>query len=479
MSHDAHGQPAAAASVGLPSRKTGVLQALEVDTRLLGMLGALLLIWVGFDLATGGQFITPRNLFNLSVQTASVAVMATGMVLVIVTRNIDLSVGSLLGVLAMAMGAIQAELLPQIWGLDHPLTWAATLLVGMALGAMFGALQGGIVAYLGVPAFIVTLGGFLVWRGGAWWVTEGRTVAPLDSTFNLMGGGIDGAIGATASWAVGAVVSVYIVVSTVAARHRRRRFSFPVKPLWAELCVAGVLIAAVLGFVTVMNAYPHPERRVAIDLVDTLRAEQATGGLSAETLALVDRMPAELQTLVADPTGGNRRALIRGLSDWPELPRPAHGIPIPVLIVAGVALVMHFLATRTRFGRYVFAIGGNPEAAQLAGVNTKRVILSVFVLMGVLCAISAAIAAARLQAAGNDLGTLDELRVIAAAVIGGTALSGGFGTVAGAVLGALVMQSLQSGMATIGIQTALQSMIIGAVLVLAVWIDTLYQKTRK
>jgi D-xylose transport system permease protein len=154
----------------------------------------------------------------------------------------------------------------------------------------------------------------------------------------------------------------------------------------------------------------------------------------------------------------------------------SHGFAVPVLIAIVVGVVMTFIATRTRFGRYVFAIGGNPEAAELAGVNTRRVIMLVFVVMGVLAAIAASISTARLNAATNAQGTLDELYVIAAAVIGGTSLAGGVGKVAGAILGALVMQSLQSGMVLVGIDTPLQNMVVGLVLVLAVWVDTLYRK---
>src|SRR5690348_5227521 len=140
------------------------LRALEVDTRLLGMLGALLIIWVGFNILSGGTFLTPRNLWNLSVQSASIAIMATGMVLIIVSRNIDLSVGSLLGFLGYTMAMVQAQWLPNALhlGFNQPYTWLVALAVGVVLGAVIGALQGVIVAYGGVPAFIVTLGGFLV-----------------------------------------------------------------------------------------------------------------------------------------------------------------------------------------------------------------------------------------------------------------------------------------------------------------------------
>src|SRR4029079_10919794 len=176
-----------------------LIQAAEIDTRLLGMLAALAIIWVGFHIFTGGTFLTPRNLWNLSVQTSSVAVMATGMVLVIVSRNIDLAVGSMLGFVGMVMASVQVEVLPSLLGFDHPITWIVTVLVGIALGALIGTFQGLIIAYLEVPAFIVTLGGLLVWRGAAWWVAHGRTIAPLDTNFQLIGGGGHGSIGATAS----------------------------------------------------------------------------------------------------------------------------------------------------------------------------------------------------------------------------------------------------------------------------------------
>ena len=412
----------------------GLVRSMELDVRLLGMIVALVVIWVVLDLLTGGRFLTPRNLFNLSVQTASVAVMATGMVFVIVTRHIDLSVGSVLGVIAMAMGVLQAELLPEVLGFNHPATWILTVLAGIALGAAIGGLQGWVIGYLGVPAFIVTLGGLLVWRGAAWWTTTGRTVAPLDTTFVMFGGGIAGTLGAALSWAFAVAMIALVVYAAINARRRRVLFHFPLKPLWADGVTVGAVSLAIAGFVAVMNAYPVPERAAA---------------------RLAERRGWEV------PEGGFDLA---------------HGIAIPVVIVAVVAVIMTVVARRTRFGRYVFAMGGNMQAADLSGIDTRRMTLYIFMLMGVLCALSSVIASARLQSAANDLGTLDELRVIAAAVIGGTSLAGGVGTIYGAVLGALVMQSLQSGMALIGINTSLQSIVIGLVLVLAVWIDQLYRR---
>ncbi len=413
------------------------LTATELDTRMLGMIGALLIIWIGFHIFSGGIFLTPRNLWNLSVQTASIAVMATGMVLVIVTRNIDLSVGSLLGFIGMTMGVVQAEILPDFLGYGSPFIWILTLLAGLGLGALIGAFQGVIIAYLGVPAFIVTLGGLLVWRGMAWWVTTGRTVAPMDQTFALMGGGPFGAIGAFWSWIVALLVCAAIIWALYSGRQQRRRFNFPLRPIWAEGVLAVLGCGITLLAVAVVNSYPWPSR-------------------VAERYAQEQGIPI--------PEGGITIS---------------HGIAIPVLIALGVAVLMTFIANRTRFGRYVFAMGGNPEAAELAGINTRLVTVFIFTLMGMLAAVSAAISTARLNAATNALGTYDELYVIAAAVIGGTSLSGGVGTVAGAVLGALVMQSLQSGMVLLGIDTPLQSIVVGIVLVFAVWLDTLYRRRAK
>ncbi|WP_426122205.1 sugar ABC transporter permease [Pararhizobium sp. PWRC1-1] len=413
------------------------LQATEIDTRLLGMIAALLCIWLGFQYFTGGLFLTPRNLWNLTVQAASVSVMATGMVLVIVTRNIDLSVGSILGFVGMIMGIIQALVLPPLIGFDNPFTWIIALTVGIALGTAIGAFQGMIIAFLNVPAFIVTLGGLLIWRAGAFLLLSGATVAPMDSTFRLMGGGAEGSIGATASWVVGIIACLVIVASIINSRKQRKRFGFPLRPMWAECFLSTVGCVMVLVAVWVLNSYYMP-----VNL--------------AKKYAEANNIP------------------------WPEggLQIPL-GIAIPVLMAVGIAIAMSFLTTRTRFGRYVFAIGGNPEAAELAGIKTRWVTVRIFALMGALCAIAAAISTARLNAATNGQGTLDELYTIAAAVIGGTSLAGGMGTISGAVLGAIVMQSLQSGMVLLRIDTPLQNIVIGIVLVMAVWLDTVYRGRAK
>ena len=403
---------------------------LGIDLRLMGMIGALVLIWIMFHITTDGRFLTPRNLFNLSVQTASVAVMATGMVFIIVTRHIDLSVGGLLG---MVMGAVQAKILPEYLGLGHWSIWIITVFVGIGLGVLIGAFQGWVIGYLTVPAFIVTLGGFLVYRGAAWWVTSGQTVAPLDPTYKLLGGGAEGTLGETLSWALGVLAAIAAVAVMVLSRRTKERHGIRVKPGWAEGTLIGLVVALIVGFTWLMNSYKVPDRAAA-------RIAEARGW------------------------------------DVPDDFTMNHGIAIPVVILLAVAIVMTIISRRTRFGRYVYATGGNPEAAELSGINTRLLTVKIFALMGGLTAIASVIASARLGAVGNDLGTLDELRVIAAAVIGGTALSGGFGTIYGAVIGALIMQSLQSGMAMVGIDAPLQSIVVGMVLVLAVYIDIVYRR---
>lgn len=421
---------------------TRFLRATEIDARLLGMIGALVVIWIGFhvygQVVNGyGAFLTPRNLWNLSVQTASVGVMATGMVLVIVTRHIDLSVGSILGFSAMSMAIIQVWILPEILGIGHPMIWIIAVICGLIIGTLIGAFHGYLIAYMGIPAFIVTLGGLLVWRGAAFLLAKGETIAPVDATFNLLGGGPYGAVGATASWAVGIVACIALLAMLWQGRKQRKQFNFPLRPMWAEITLAVAGSSFIIGFVLLVNAYPWPKgivkQYVEANNIDTPVSEIFI----------------------------------------------SHGFAIPVLILMAVGVGMTILTTKTRFGRYVFAIGGNPDAADLSGINTRWVTVKIFALMGGLSALAAVIASARLNSATNSLGSLDELYVIAAAVIGGTSFSGGIGTIYGAILGALVMQSLQTGMVLIGFDAAIQQMVVGAVLVAAVWVDSLYRRNSK
>jgi D-xylose transport system permease protein len=422
------------ATTGAAPAKKSLLETLEVDTRLLGMIGAFVLLCLVFNLFTDGRFLTPRNIFNLTIQTVSVAIMATGMVFVIVTRHIDLSVGSLLATCSAVMAMVQTVVVPQ-WlgtGLEHWLIAPVAILIGLAAGAIIGAFNGWLVGYLAIPAFIVPLGGLLVWRNVAWYMTNGQTIGPLDQTF-LLFGGINGTLGETASWVVGGLAVIGALLALASSRRNKIAHEFPVKPVWAEIVLGVIIAAAILGFVAILNSYDIPQNRL------------------------------------------ERMFAARG-EVMPEGHSEGYGIPISVLLLIVVAVVMTIVARKTRLGRYIFATGGNPDAAELSGINTRMLTVKVFALMGFLCALSAVVASSRLTFHSNDIGTLDELRVIAAAVIGGTALAGGVGTIYGAILGALIMQSLQSGMAMVGVDAPFQNIVVGAVLVAAVLIDIIYRK---
>ncbi|MEJ2521094.1 MAG: sugar ABC transporter permease [Desulfuromonadales bacterium] len=387
---------------------------LEIDTRMLAMIGALIIIWIVLTVLTDGIFFTARNLYNLAVQTSVVGIMATGMVLVIVARHIDLSVGSLMGFTGMVIAYLQVH----VFTLGAAWNWPLTVFCGLVLGGIVGLWQGWWVAYRGVPAFVVTLGGLMVFRGGAYLVTDGRTVAPMDKTYQLLGGGLDGSIGATWSWIFGLVCIVLMILGTLRGRILRKKYGFKAKARWAELLLVLIGIGLVCAFVMVMNSYYKPRT---------------------------------------------------------QIPR---GIPVPVLILIGVVVIMTMLAKITKFGRYVFAIGGNPEAAELSGIHVQQVTMFIFMVMGILCSIAAVITTARLNAGANSMGTMAELNVIAAAVIGGTSLAGGVGSILGAILGAVVMQSLESGMVLMGVTSAMRQVVIGLVLIAAVWLDVIYNKNK-
>jgi D-xylose transport system permease protein len=394
------------------------------------MVVALAAIWITFNVLSSGDFLTSRNLWNLSVQSTSIAIMATGMVLIIVSRNIDLSVGSLLGFLGYTMALVQTDGVIAFFGLnvtvgglaDKSYVWVVALVVGLALGALVGTVQGYIVAYGGVPSFIVTLGGFLVWRGAIFRTggKQGQTLAPLQHTFQLIGGGAKGSLGEWRSWGFAALCCAGVVLTLYLARRSRIRYGLAVRPVLVEVGLAVAGCAAVIaGVALIANRYDSP--------------------------------------ITGKPTG----------------------VAYPVVILIGVTLLMTYLAKRRRFGRYVYAYGGNPEAAELSGINTRRTVMLTFTLMGVLAGVSAAIQTARLNAAVTNLGVQNELDVIAAAVIGGTSFTGGIGTITGAVLGAIVMQSLRSGMVLLRIDSPSQDIVVGVVLVAAVGIDAAIRAGRR
>jgi len=371
-------------------------------------MGVLLVVMaVVFHVMSGGVFLSPENLYNIAQQTAVVGIVSTVMVLIIVARHIDLSVGSVMGFVGVLVAYLQYT---SGW------SWPAASLAGLAVALLVSLYQGGLTAVLGVPSFVVTLGGLMSFRGAAFLVADGKTQPVNDEFFQRLGGGYDGGIGTTASWAVAALVAVVLFARMLQKRRARQRHEMPVEPLWIELLLTAVPVVIVFGFAATMNSYQ-----------------------------------------IASKT-------------------EPQGMPIPVLIWAAVAVTLSFIVHRTRFGRYVFAMGGNPDAAALVGIPVKRVTLMLFALLAVLVTIAAIVSIARLNAGTNSLGTGMELYVIAAAVIGGTALAGGSGSILGSVLGALIMQSLDSGMLLLDVPIGKRMVIIGQVLIVAVVFDVLYRR---
>lgn len=384
-----------------------VLRQLAIDWRLVLMGAVLVATAIVFNILSGGLFLSPENLYNIAQQTAVVGIVATVVVLVIVARHIDLSVGSVMGF----VGVLIATLMYTAgW---H---WVEASLAGLAVAIAVSLYQGALTAMLGVPSFVVTLGGLMSFRGAAFLVADGKTQPVNDAFFQRLGGGFDGAIGVQASWVLAAVLVAALVLQTALRRRAKAAYDVPNPPLWLDALVAAVPTLIVVGFVATMNAYQIPTK------------------------------------------------------DAPQ------GVPIPVLIWGSVALVLSFIVHRTRFGRYVFAMGGNPEAAALVGIPVRRVTLMLFALLGVLITIAAMVSIARLNAGTNSLGTGMELYVIAAAVIGGTALAGGSGSILGSVLGALIMQSIDSGLLLLDISIGLRYVIIGQVLIAAVVFDVVYRR---
>jgi D-xylose transport system permease protein len=407
--------------------------ATEIDLRLFGMLVAEAIILIGFQIQSGGTFLQPANIVTLAVQASGIAIMATGMVLIIVSRNIDLSVGSIVGFVAMSYALLQTDWLPALGlGVDNPIMWAVALVLGLGLGAFIGGVQGFIIAFIGVPSFIVTLGGLLSLRGAVWLLSSGAAVSGLQTGFRRIGGapGVGGTVGGELTWAIAGIACLAIIGLIIYNRRQRQRFGFPLRPRWAEILLGLVGVVAVLGVVAFINANFLPP---------------GVASRYAEEHGIVE------------PAGGLKIS---------------SGLPWPILLVLGVTIAMAFLATRRRFGRYVYAYGGNPDAAELAGINTRWLIMKTFILMGLLCAVAAAIGAARLNGSTLEVGQSDELFVIAAAVVGGTSFAGGIGTIPGAVLGALVMQTLAYGMSYNGVNSPTQNVVAGIVLVLAVALDT-------
>lgn len=373
----------------------------------LALMGAVLAVMALAFHALTGTFLTPENLYNIAQQTAVVGIVATAMALVLVARQIDLSVGSTLGVVGVLIAFLMYT---QQW---H---WVPAVLAGLAVALVIGLYQGWLTAYLGVPSFVVTLGGLMSFRGAAFLVADGKTQPVTDSTFLLFGGGLEGSLGPAASWVLGAAGCALLLLATLQRRRAQAARGETPRPLGFEIALTLLFCALVLGFVATMNAYQLAEGRAG------------------------------------------------------------QGVPVPVLIWAVVTGFVAFIARKTRFGRYVYAIGGNPEAARLVGIPVRRVLLQLFLLLSVLVTVAAVVAVSRLNAGTNSLGLNQELYVVAAAVIGGVALSGGSGTVLGTVLGALIIQFLDSGLLLLDVPIGWRMVIVGQVLIVAVVFDVLYRR---
>lgn len=361
------------------------------------MLGALALIWLFFHWQTELVFLTPRNLSNLMLQTSVTGIIAVGMLMVIVSGNIDLSVGSLMAL----SGGVGAILLVNLG-----LGLVPSILAAIAVGVAIGLLQGSLTAYARIPAFIVTLGGLLAWRGAIKGISQSETIPIADDRFTAIG---QSYIVAQAGWVLAAVAIAAIIYFAVRRARVKKEYDVAESGLRGELLGTLLPIAGVIGFIAVMNAWK--------------------------------------------------------------------GIPVPVLIYLAVALAGYFITTNTTFGRYIYAVGGNAEAARLSGINNKAIVLKVFALLGGFVGIAALIYTARVASASPDAGTLLELDAIAACVIGGTSLMGGRGTVFGACLGALIMASLDNGMSLLNLPDYTQEIIKGSILVAAVGVDMIGKRS--
>ncbi|KGE71695.1 D-xylose ABC transporter permease [Spirochaeta lutea] len=365
---------------------------------------ALIGIWIIFNILTNGIFLSARNLSNLFVQTSYIAILAVGMVLVIVAGHIDLSVGSIAGF----TGAI-AAILQVNFG------WATIPAIGAALaaGLLIGVWQGYWIAYRNIPAFIVTLAGMVAFRGALIAITQGQTIAPLRDDFAALGSGYVPKIVETLKFndttlILGLIVILIYVVMDLQSRRKQIAYGFDVPPMSYQILKMVLISSIIAAFFGVLMIY--------------------------------------------------------------------RGMPYAILVVFALVVFYSFLTNNTVFGRQVYALGGNKEAARLSGVNIRSRNMWIFISMGFLSALSGVVFTARLNAAASSAGNLFELDTIAAAIIGGTSTMGGEGTVVGAIIGAVLMASLNNGMSLMNISADWQMIFRGLILLLAVWFDIASRK---
>ncbi|HRX16918.1 MAG TPA: sugar ABC transporter permease [Spirochaetota bacterium] len=364
---------------------------LNINIRDYTMIIALVFIWIVLTVLTDGFFIGSRNLSNLMRSISVTSALSLGIFLIIVAGHIDFSTGSVCGFI----GAIAAIL--NVW-----LGWGTftSIVVALFLGMVIGFAQGYLVAYQKVPAFIVTLGGLMIFRGLLVGVTRGITVAPLSASFVAIG---QNYVLPVIGWIIAGVAVSAIWVLELRTRSTRLKYGFSVSSFKIVVAKSILYSGIVLLFVAIMNNY--------------------------------------------------------------------RGIPLPVFIIMLIALSLAFVACRTQFGRYVFALGGNIDAARLSGINVELTTMVLFVVGGFMSGVGGIILTSRLNAATTDAGNMYEFDAIAACIIGGTSIKGGAGTVIGVIVGALVMASLDNGMSLLNTNTFWQHVVKGVILIAAVWFD--------
>lgn len=368
---------------------------------------ALVAIWILFAVLTNGAFTAPQNISNLFRQMTVTSFLAIGMVFVIVTGNIDLSVGKLAGFVSVVAAYFQANIWYSLIP-DMPLV-AATLsvVIGVGVGVLWGVLQGYIIAFLNVPAFIVTLGSMFILNGAILLVTQGKTIPANQPYFSEIA---QGYLPPLAGWVIGVLVVVFLFWNMFRSRQSKRRHGFELPGIALDLATTIFYAALVMGYIYWVNQY--------------------------------------------------------------------RGIQTPVLLLAITAAIMAYVSNNTRFGRYAYAIGGNREAARLSGINIRRSIFLIFVLMGLLSGIAGVVLASYVGYGTIAAGQGYELDAIASAILGGTSTLGGVGTVSGALIGSLIMSSLTTGLQMLNVAPAWQYLVKGGVLVLAVYADVYFKKNR-
>ncbi|MET3366988.1 multiple monosaccharide ABC transporter permease [Arthrobacter sp. M2012083] len=377
------------------------------NTRQFGMIFALVALIVFFQIFTDGRTLTPGNVINLFNGNSYILILAIGMVLVIIAGHIDLSVGSV-----AAFVGVFVALAMRDWGLP----WWAGVLFGLLLGAVIGAWQGFWVAYVGIPAFIVTLAGMLLFRGFNQFVGKSNTI-PVPQDFQFLGSGYLPEIGPNTGFnnltlLIGIIAAAFVVIMSLRARAASKALGAEVPELWVEVTKL-VLICGAILYATYLFA-----------------------------------------------TG-----------------RPGTSFPIPGLILAVLVLIYGFIADKTVLGRHVYAVGGNRHAAELSGVQSKKVNFLVMMNMSVLAGLAGMIFVGRSTASGPFDGVGWELDAIAAVFIGGAAVTGGVGTVIGSIVGGLVMAVLNNGLQLLGVGADLTQIIKGLVLLAAVAFDV-YNKSQ-